>query len=100
MPWLYDFSRYGSWQKAHPEIVCGLKRGFSFFKHQPGKEFFTDEDHTNELLVAASANDEVSDTNWLRSDFDNFLVTQVKESGIDYFELTEIIDAKRRSPFH
>src|SRR5690242_3259396 len=95
LPWLYDFSRYGSWQKAHPEIICGLKRGFSFFKHQPGKEFFTDEDHINELLVAASANDEVSDTNWLRSDFDNFLVTQVKESGIDYFELTEIIDAKR-----
>src|SRR5665811_1583703 len=53
LPWLYDFSRYGSWQQTHPEIVCGIKRGFSFFKHYPGKEFFTDEDHKNELLVAA-----------------------------------------------
>jgi FADH2 O2-dependent halogenase len=95
LPWLYDFSRYGSWQKTHPEIICGLKRGFSFFKHQPGKEFFTDDDHSNEFLVAASASDELSDTNWLRSDVDNFLVTKVKESGIDYFELTEIIEAKR-----
>ena len=95
LPWLYDFSRYGSWQKTHPEIICGLKRGFSFFKHQPGKEFFTDENHTNELLVAASASDEVSDTNWLRSDFDNYLAEKAKTSGIEYFEFTEIVEAKR-----
>jgi tetracycline 7-halogenase / FADH2 O2-dependent halogenase len=95
LPWLYDFSRYGSWQKSHPEIVCGIKRGFSFFKHYPGKDFSTDENHKNELLVAASSSDLESDTNWLRSDFDAFLVTKVKESGIDYFDLTEITNAKR-----
>jgi len=95
LPWLHDFSRYGSWQKSHPEIVCGIKRGFSFFKHFPGKDFTTDENHTNELLVAASSSDLESDTNWLRSDFDVFLVTKVKESRIDYFDLTEITKAKR-----
>ena len=95
LPWLYDFSRYGSWQKTHPEIICGLKRGFSFSKHFPGEEFTTDENHKNELLVAASSSDDLSDTNWLRSDFDNFLVTKIKESGIDYFDLTEITQAKR-----
>lgn len=26
LPWLYPFSRYGSWQEAHPEIVCGIKK--------------------------------------------------------------------------
>ncbi|TAN14546.1 MAG: FAD-dependent oxidoreductase, partial [Chitinophagaceae bacterium] len=36
LPWLYPFSRYGSWQQSHPEIICGIKRGFSFFKHHPG----------------------------------------------------------------
>ncbi|MEO8822927.1 MAG: FAD-dependent oxidoreductase, partial [Ginsengibacter sp.] len=97
LPWLYDFSRYGSWQNSHPEIVCGIKRGFSFFKHFPGEDFTTDENHKNELLVAASSSDLESDTNWLRSDFDAFLVTKVKESGIDYFELTEITKAKRNS---
>jgi len=95
LPWLYDFSRYGSWQRSHPEIICGIKRGFSFFKHYPNKDFTTDKNHKNELLVAASSSDMESDTNWLRSDFDAFLVTKVKESGIDYFDLTEIIEAKR-----
>ncbi|MGN6801651.1 MAG: NAD(P)/FAD-dependent oxidoreductase [Ginsengibacter sp.] len=97
LPWLYDFSRYGSWQKAHPEIVCGIKRGFSFFKHFPKKEFFTDENHLNELLVAASTNNELSDTNWFRSDFDAFLVTKVKEEEIDYFDGTEITNVEKRS---
>jgi len=95
--WLYDFSRYGSWQKSHPEIVCGIKRGFSFFKHNPAKEFTTDENHSNELLVAASTSDELSDTNWLRSDMDSYLINKVKEAGIDYFDLCEITGLKRNS---
>jgi len=97
LPWLHDFSRYGSWQQSHPEIVCGIKRGFSFFKHYPGKDFTTDENHKNELLVAASTSDIQSDTNWLRADFDAFLVNKVKESGIAYFDLTEIITVKRNA---
>jgi FADH2 O2-dependent halogenase len=95
LPWLYNFSRYGTWQQSHPEIVCGIKRGFSFFKHYPGEYFTTDGDHKNELLVAASSSDIESDTNWLRADFDAFLVSKVKESGIDYFDLTEIMTATR-----
>jgi FADH2 O2-dependent halogenase len=97
LPWLYYFSRYGSWQQSHPEIVCGIKRGFSFFKHYPGEYFTTDKNHKNELLVAASSSDVESDTNWLRADFDAFLITKVKESGIDYFDLTEITKATRNS---
>ncbi|HET7117485.1 MAG TPA: tryptophan 7-halogenase [Hanamia sp.] len=95
MPWLHDFSRYGSWQKSHSEIVCGLKRGFSFFKHYPGEKFTTDNNHKNELLVAASSDDLQSDTNWLRSDFDAFLVNKIKETNITYFDLTDIVSAKR-----
>jgi len=97
LPWLYDFSRYGSWQESHSEIVCGIKRGFSFFKHLPHQKFATDENHKNELLVAASSSDVLSDTNWLRADIDAFLVEKVKESGIDYFDLTKIIEAKKNA---
>ena len=97
LPWLIDFSRYGSWQQSHPEIVCGLKRGFSFFKHYPGQDFTTDANHKNELLVAASVDDIQSDTNWMRSDFDAFLVSKVKENGISYFDLTEIASANRNT---
>lgn len=95
LPWLHDFSRYGSWQESQPEVICGIKRGFSYFKHYPGKEFATDENHTNELLVAASESDVQSDTNWLRSDFDAFLVNKVREAGITYLDLTEILSVKK-----
>ncbi len=96
LPWLSAFSRYGSWQRSHPEIVCGIKRGFSYFKHFPGEPFTADPGHTRELLVAASINDTLSDTNWLRSDFDAFLVTKVKEYGIVYLDNTTITAAKRQ----
>ena len=76
LPWLKDFSRYGSWQQAHPEIVCGIKRGFSYFKHHPGKEFTTDANHSYELLVAASTDDLQSDTNWLACRFRCFFGNQ------------------------
>ncbi|TLV02847.1 NAD(P)/FAD-dependent oxidoreductase [Dyadobacter luticola] len=97
LDWLADFSKYGSWQRTHPEVVCGLKRGFSYFKHYPEKPFSTDEDHSDELLVAASINDERSDTNWLRADFDAFLVGKVQEIGIDYFDHTDIQSAAREN---
>ncbi len=97
LPWLHDFSRYGTWQQSHPEIICGIKRGFSFYKHSPGKKFVTSEGHINELLVAASSDDIQSDTNWLRADLDAFLVNKVKEYGIDYFDLTEIVSAKKNA---
>lgn len=94
LPWLHDFSRYGTWQQSHPEIVCGIKRGFSFYKHYQGEEFTTDAKHKNELLVAASDDNMLSDTNWLRADFDSFLVNKVKEAGINYFDLAEIVSGK------
>jgi FADH2 O2-dependent halogenase len=97
LPWLKDFSRYGSWQQAHPEIVCGIKRGFTYFKHHPGKEFTTDAEHIHELLVAASTDDTQSDTNWLRADFDSFLIDKIKESGIAYLDMTEIVSAERNT---
>lgn len=97
LPWLKDFSRYGSWQQAHPEIVCGIKRGFSYFKQYPDKEFTTDANHSNELLVAASTDDMQSDTNWLRADFDAFVAGKAEEAGIAYFDLTEIVSVQRES---
>ncbi len=90
LSWLKPLSRYGTWQDHYPEVVCGIKRGFSYYKHKKGISFTTDEIHSNELLVAASSSNENSDTNWLRSDFDSFLVDKVKESGIAYFDKTEI----------
>lgn len=90
LPFLKKLSRYGEWQKHYPEVVCGLKRGFSYFLHKNGERFASDEKHNRELLVAASENDQNSDTNWLRSDVDHLLVKKTVETGVTYFDQTDV----------
>ena len=95
LPWLREISRYGSWQETHPEVACGLKRGFSYFKHEARRSFQTNAAHHNELLVAASASNRQSDTNWFRTDVDAFFVEKVKKSGIAYWDETRIVGIER-----
>jgi FADH2 O2-dependent halogenase len=42
------------------------------------------------LLVAASPSDELSDTHWLRSDVDHFLVNEAIALGVEYQDLVEL----------
>lgn len=86
LPRLAPLTHYGSWRRTCPEIVCGLKRGFSYFHHRAGRPFEARPDHANELLVAASADDELADTHWFRADFDHFLVREAQNEGVPYFE--------------
>jgi len=95
LPFLKQISRYGEWQKHHPNVTCGLKRGFSYYRHFPGKPFKSNECHDNELLVAASENDFNSDTNWLRSDVDHFLVSCFDSQNVEYSENTTIKRVQR-----
>src|SRR6056297_503492 len=95
LPFLSKISRYGEWQRNYPNIGCGLKRGFSYYFQTVGEEFMGDRAHTKELLVAASINDENSDTNWLRSDVDHFLIQKAAEVGVMVLEETEITDLRR-----
>ena len=90
LPRLSPLCNYGSWKKAYPEIVCGLKRGFSYFHHNLDEEFSPRPDHANELLVAASASADDADTHWLRSDFDQFLANEAVDAGIPYFDQTTL----------
>ena len=86
---LFPLTTFGAWQRTYPEIGCGLKRGFTFYKHAVGQEFATRPDRANELLVAASPNEEVSDTHWLRADVDHFLLNEAIALGVDYSDETE-----------
>src|SRR5687767_8017051 len=86
LPRLRPLSAYGSWQRAYPEIGCGLKRGFTYFRHEDGQPYRAAPDRANQLLVAASPNDELSDTHWLRSDVDHFLVREAAAVGVDYVD--------------
>jgi FADH2 O2-dependent halogenase len=90
LPRVLPLSKFGRWQRTYPSISCGLKRGFSFFQHQPGRVFEPTPDHVNELLVGASPNDEVGDTHWYREEVDHFFVREVQAAGIPYFDQTEI----------
>ena len=84
LPRVRPLSAFGTWQRTYPHVVCGLKRGFTYFKHETGRQYKADEERTNQLLVAASPSDELSDTHWLRSDVDQFLVNEAIALGVDY----------------
>lgn len=90
LPQLVPFGEYGSWQAAYPQLACGLKRGFSYFKHEHGRAFTPRNDRGNELLFAASATSDDADMHWYRPDFDHFLVREVQAAGIPYFDRTEV----------
>ena len=96
LPFLKHFVEWGSWQKHHPEIAVGLKRGFSFFHHRPGERLDL-KDRNKQLLVAASPNDRVADTHWYRPEFDEFLVRKAVELGVEYIEQTSLQSTGRRS---
>jgi FADH2 O2-dependent halogenase len=92
-------AEYGSWQRDCPELVCGLKRGFSYFGHIPGREFEPRADHANELLVAASFAAEDADTHWFRPDLDHFLVREIQAAGIPFFDRTEVLSLSGGEPW-
>lgn len=90
LPRIRAFSKWGAWQKNHPKVAAGLKRGFSFYHHEISKPWHPREDRSNELLVAASPNDDVADTHWYRPDFDAFLVEEAISLGTVYVDQTDL----------
>jgi tetracycline 7-halogenase / FADH2 O2-dependent halogenase len=86
LPQLLPLTTYGTWQRAHPEVSCGLKRGFTYFHHEAGKHFTNSPDRADQLMVAASPADSVADTHWLRADVDQFLVREAVAQGADYLD--------------
>ena len=90
LPRVRPFSKWGTWQRARPEVACGLKRGFTFFFHQPGSPFPEDADRQRQLLVAASPNDEIADTHWYRPELDQALVEEARAEGAIYLDLTRV----------
>jgi FADH2 O2-dependent halogenase len=90
LPSVRAFSQWGSWQRTHPGVAAGLKRGFTFYFHEPGCAFGDSDDRGRQLLMAASPNDEVSDTHWYRPDFDHALVREAEAAGAIFRDMTKI----------
>ncbi len=97
LDWLRPFARYGTWKATYPNITCGLKRGFSFFRHERGQRFVLQDKNANALLVAASPDDATADTHWFRAEFDAHVVGRAIEAGTPYLDECEV-HAIRHAP--
>jgi tetracycline 7-halogenase / FADH2 O2-dependent halogenase len=87
---LRPLAKWGSWQRAYPEVACGLKRGFTFHHHVLGSEARSDPNRGDQLLVAASPHNEIADMHWYRADFDGFLLREAQDLGVDYCDRTAL----------
>jgi tetracycline 7-halogenase / FADH2 O2-dependent halogenase len=88
LPRLAPLAKWGSWQRAYPQIACGLKRGFTFFHHTLGHADAPQ--YAEQLLVAASPHDGIADTHWYRAEVDQFLAEEAQRLGVDYRDSTRI----------
>lgn len=97
LPEIRPLHSFGTWRDALPGIGVGKKRGFSYFRHRAGEPFAPSPDHADEMLVAASTSDKVSDTQWLRADVDEFLARQLPIREITLLEGVDVT-IKERHP--
>jgi FADH2 O2-dependent halogenase len=90
LPHIASFSKWGTWQREHADVACGLKRGFTFMLHRLDAPFAETTPRERQLLVAASPHDQVADTHWYRPDFDHALVRAAEAAGAIYLDQTRI----------
>ena len=90
LPQLLPLIKWGTWQKKYPHVACGLKRGFSFIHHDMTQR----ERH---MLVAASPHHGIADTHWFRADFDQLLVEQAKEIGVEYLDELRLTTCRKKN---
>jgi FADH2 O2-dependent halogenase len=84
---------WGTWKERYPEVQCGKKRGFSYYRHHPNTPYQDDLQHRQSLLVAASASDQWSDTHWLRSSVDGFFAQRAQAAGVQLIESCSVAAA-------
>lgn len=90
----YDMATHGRWLEHLPDVRRGLKRGFTFYRHHPGEAFANRGLESERLLVAASPNDQLADTHWLRADVDHHFVRQAVAAGVDFRDHVDLTSAQ------
>lgn len=98
LPDLHHLAAYGRWLRHLPELRRGLKRGFTFYHHEPGRPFSNSADNDARALIAASPEDALADSHWLRSDLDHHFVRRARAEGVDLWERCELLEASREGP--
>ena len=92
----WRLATHGRWLAHHPELRRGLKRGFTYYRHHPGERFADRGLDSERLLVAASPEDALADTHWLRADVDHHFVREAVSAGVDYRDRVELTRAEVR----
>ena len=93
LPDCYHLATHGRWVAHMPELRRGLKRGFTYYRHHPGERFAERGFDSERLLVAASPEDALSDTHWVRADVDHHFVRQAEAAGVEYLDRTTLTTA-------
>jgi tetracycline 7-halogenase / FADH2 O2-dependent halogenase len=88
-----DLATHGHWLARRPELMRGLKRGFTFYRHHAGEELADRGLDSERLLVAASPDDAIADTHWLRADVDHHFVREAAAAGVEYRDRVELTQA-------
>ena len=90
----YHLATHGRWMEHLPELRRGLKRGFTYYRHHPGEPFADRGLDSERLLVAASPEDALADTHWMRADVDHHFVRRAVDAGVEYLDRTELTSAE------
>ena len=90
----YDLAAHGRWLARYPNLMRGLKRGFTFYRHHRGQPFADRGLDSERLLVAASPSDAIADSHWLRADVDHHFVREAIAAGVDYRDHVEDTSAE------
>ncbi|MFL5561840.1 MAG: NAD(P)/FAD-dependent oxidoreductase [Gemmatimonadaceae bacterium] len=90
LPDCYHLATHGRWMAHHPELRRGLKRGFTYYRHHPHQPLDDGGGMMERLLVAASPEDAIADTHWLRADVDQHFVREAVAEGVDYRDCSEL----------
>ncbi len=93
LPFVRPLCKWGTWQEKTPHLVCGLKRGFTFYHHELGQPFRPDPRRERQLMMGASPQEQIADTHWYRPDFDLYLVQQAQRIGVTYWDEVELAGA-------
>ncbi len=90
----YHLAGHGRWIRRYPDLRRGLKRGFTFYRHHHGSMPDARQVAAERLLVAASPDDAVADSHWMRSDVDHHFVRMAIDAGVDYRDRVELTHAE------
>ena len=95
LPRVRPLSAFGTWQRTYPDVVCGLKRGFTYFKHETGRAYQADagSDRISCSWRQARTTSCPTRTGCAATSI-SFLVREAIALGVDYLDE---VDARRQS---